>query len=135
MTTLTDESQSNPGRKIRSDSLTEGEARGELFPNVKPQVTGLKEKRMPQRRVSRPSVFLWLCCEGWMKFGPFEWLRFDDELQVILGPDGAEVAKKTDGFWRVSNGRGEGMPFSNPMITSSPIHPHRDSGSYPARLR
>jgi hypothetical protein len=70
-----------------------------------------------------------------MKFGPFEWLRFDDERQAILGPDGEVVAKKTDDYWRVPDGRGEGMLFSNPTITTTPFHPHRGSGSHPAKVQ
>jgi hypothetical protein len=64
-----------------------------------------------------------------MKFGPFEWLRFDDERQAILGPEGEEVAKKTDGYWQVTSERGEGMRYSNPTITTTPVHPHKNSGS------
>lgn len=87
------------------------------------------ERRMQEgRNKPAPSIYLWLCCEGWMMFGPFEWLRFDDERQAILGPDGDEVAKKTEGYWRVPDGRGEGMQFSNPTITTTPVHPHPKSG-------
>jgi hypothetical protein len=84
---------------------------------------------------SRPSVYLWLCCEGWMKFGPFEWLRCDDGLQAILGPNGEVVAKKIGGYWQVPSGRGEGMQFSDPTITTTSIHPHMNSGSHPGRIR
>lgn len=80
---------------------------------------------------SQPSVYLWLCCEGWVKFGPFEWLRFDDERQAILGPDGEEVAKKLGGRWEVPGEKWQGGGFSDPTITSSPIHPHRDCGAHP----
>ena len=79
----------------------------------------------------KPSVYLWLCCEGWMKFGPFEWLRFDDERQAILGPDGEAVAKKSGGQWRVPGEEWQGWGFSNPTITTRPAHPHKDSGSHP----
>lgn len=79
----------------------------------------------------KPSVYLWLCCEGWMKFGPFEWLRFDDERQAILGPEGELVAKKSDGYWRVPDGRGKDMQFSNPTITTTPVHRHPKSGGPP----
>jgi hypothetical protein len=64
-----------------------------------------------------------------MKFGPFGWLQFDDQSQTILAPDGEGVAKKVDGYWQVAGGRGEGMQFSNPTITTTPLHPHMDSGS------
>jgi hypothetical protein len=79
----------------------------------------------------KPSVYLWLCCEGWMKFGPFEWLRFDDERQAILGPDGEEVARKVDGQWRVSEEKWQGWGFSDPTITTTPFHPHKDCSSHP----
>lgn len=95
----------------------------------------MREKLDSAPPPDKPSVYLWLCCDGWMKFGPFEWLRFDDERQAILDPEGEEIAKKTDGYWRVPDGRGKGMQFSNPTITSSPIHPHRDCGSHPGRIR
>lgn len=92
----------------------------------------MREKSDNAQIPPKPRVYLWLCCEGWMKYGPFEWLRFDDDLQAILGPDGEEIAKKTDGYWRVSGERGKGMEFSNPTITSSPVHPHRNCGYHPA---
>lgn len=95
----------------------------------------MREKSGGTKIPQKPSVYLWLCCEGWMKLGPFEWLRFDDERQAILGPDGEEVAKKADGYWRMPDGRGKGMQFSNPTITSSPVYQHRDSGSHPGRIR
>jgi hypothetical protein len=78
-----------------------------------------------------PSVYLWLSCEGWLKFGPFEWLRFDDEKQAILGPDGVAVAKKEGGQWRVPGEKWQGWGFSNPTITTSAVHPHPKSGSHP----
>lgn len=88
---------------------------------------------MPSRIApKRPQgLYLWLCCEGWMKFGPFEWLRFDDERQAILGPDGAEVAKKVDGCWRVPEEKWQGWAFSDPTVTTTPVHPHRNSGEHP----
>ncbi len=65
-----------------------------------------------------------------MRFGPFKWLRFDDEENAIIGPDGEVVAKKVYEYWQV-NGRGEGMPFSNPTITTTLKHPHPNSSSHP----
>lgn len=91
----------------------------------------MKKKSADTRIPPKAGVFLWLSREGWMKFGPFEWLRFYDEKQAILGPDGAVVAKKTDGYWRMPDGRGKDMQFSNPTITSSPVYPHKDCGSHP----
>ena len=93
----------------------------------------LAERMNPQEE--SPSLYLWLCCEGWMRFGPFKWLRFDDERQAILGPDRDEVAKKMDGFWRVSGEKWQGWGFSDPTITTTPQHPHKDSSSPPVLKR
>jgi len=126
--------------KRKSDAAASKE---DLFASSESSTKIMKiEKEMHRRMIShmackepKPTIYLWLCCEGWMKFGPFEWLRFDDERQAILGPDGEEVAKKSDGCWRMPDGRGKGMQFSNPTITSSPTHPHRDCGAHPGRTR
>ena len=95
----------------------------------------MRQKAADTKIPQNPSVYLWLSCEGWMKFGPFEWLRFDDERQAILGPDGEEVAKKEGGQWRVPGEKWQGWGFSNPTITSSPVHPHPKSGSHPSESR
>lgn len=111
------------GKRVWGASDTEIQSKPK---HSKPQI---REKPGYVINPPKPSVYLWLCCEGWMKFGPFEWLRFDDESQAILGPESEEVAKKAGGYWRVPSGRGEGMQFSNPTITTTPVHPHRNSGS------
>ncbi len=66
-----------------------------------------------------------------MRFGPFEWLRFDDDCNSIIDPNGHVVARKSGGFWNISGGRGEGMQFSNPTITTTREHPHKNSGPHP----
>lgn len=88
----------------------------------------VKEIRLPL--LSKPadttsSVYLWLHCEGWMKFGPFDWLRFDYDLGAILGPREEVVAWRDDGGWRTSNPRGADMVFSDPTISSQ--HAHQNS--------
>jgi hypothetical protein len=108
---------------------------GELFSLSKADYSNDEVKSDGRRPSLQSSVYLWLCCEGWMKFGPFEWLRFDDELQAILGPDGAEVAKKTGGQWRVPGEKWQGWGFSNPTITTTAVHPHPKSGSHSIKLR
>jgi len=72
-------------------------------------------------------VYLWLCCEGWMRFGPFKWLRFDDSLGVIADSKGNVAAKKNGEFWSVPEGPGKGMRFSNPTITTTREHPQKNS--------
>jgi len=70
-----------------------------------------------------------------MRFGPFEWLRFDDESQAILGPDGESVARKTGDCWQVPGEQWQSWSFSNPTITTTPVHPHKNSGSHPRMNR
>ena len=115
-------------RKAHGD---QGEGTAELFPQPKDEVSRGKVKSDGRRPPLQSSVYLWLCCEGWMRFGPFEWLRFDDKENKILGPDGEVVARKTGEYWFVISGRGEGMAFSNPTITTTRDHPHKNSGSHP----
>ncbi len=121
-------------RNIPSDP---GEGTGELFPRPRHDIPRRKEKsdgeQSDGRRppLQRRSVYLWLCCEGWMRFGPFEWLRFDDTANAIIGPAGEVVARKTGEYWHITDGRGKGMPFSNPTITTTREHPHANSGSHP----
>jgi hypothetical protein len=75
-------------------------------------------------------VYLWLCSEGWMKFGPYEWLRFGDDGHTIIAPEGV-VASKLGGCWKASDTRWEGWNFYHPMITSRPEHPSPDRGTPP----
>jgi hypothetical protein len=70
-------------------------------------------------------VFLWLCCEGWQRFGPFAWLRFNDDPRTIIDQDGQVVASWVDGHWRTSD---SGCAWSNPTIGPGPKHPHPNRG-------
>ena len=119
--------------KSRNEPNDSGDGTGELFPTTSPRHSRTEKDSDPHRPPLQGRVYLWLCCEGWMRFGPFEWLRFDDTERAIIGPDGEVVAKTVDGYWCVPGGRGEGMPFSNPTITTGREHPHRNSGSHPGR--
>lgn len=77
-------------------------------------------------------VFLWLCCEGWERLGPFEWLRFDDHNDVIVDQNGQVVARKrNNGGWFVNRQGLRDCRFSNPTITIGAQHPHPNSGMHP----
>lgn len=125
LATMSEESKSIRLRKTRDGLLAQSEDIGALFPDSRPGSQRPKDNffgNIP----TRASVYLWLCCEGWMKFGPFEWLRFDDERHAILGQDGEEV-----GQWRVPGEKWQDWRFSNPTITWSPVHPHKKSERHP----
>ena len=72
-------------------------------------------------------VYLWLNCEGWVRFGPFAWLRFNDEQGAILDPEGEPVVVRVGNEWHTPGSR-QGYQWRNPMITASPRHPHPNRG-------
>jgi len=80
-----------------------------------------------------PQFYLWLCCEGWERLGPFEWLRLDDANGVIVDQTGQVVARKrsSEGWFVNRQGLRE-CRFSNPTITTDSKHPHPDSGGHPS---
>jgi hypothetical protein len=93
----------------------------------------LREKAQRSREeVSRrdSGVYLWFSSEGWVKFGPFEWLRFGDDGHTVIAPEGV-VASKVGGCWKASGTRWEGWNFHHPMITNRPEHPSPDRGTHP----
>lgn len=63
-----------------------------------------------------------------MKFGPYEWLRLDDEAGGIFDSTGEVVAWRDGNAWRVPTKRGGGMRFDGMTITTSPEHPHSSCG-------
>lgn len=73
-------------------------------------------------------MYLWLNCEGWIRFGPFEWLRFEDDPRVIRNQDGVIVASFDGTDWHTSDGQYDRWIWRNPMVTTSPRHPHPASG-------
>jgi hypothetical protein len=79
-------------------------------------------------------VYLWLNCEGWVRFGPFAWLRLDDERGAILDDSGDPIAVRTEDGWTTPENH-EGFQWRNPMITASGRHPHPNQGSISFRLR
>ena len=69
-------------------------------------------------------VYLWLNCEGWVRFGPFEWLRFDDEPRTIRDQDGNVLAQFDGTDWHTLGEEYAGFHWRNPMVTASGRHPH-----------
>lgn len=69
-------------------------------------------------------LYLWLTCEGWERFGPFKWLRFNDANRLITDQDGNVVASFDGNCWRTPGKKYKEFGWSDPMITSSAKHPH-----------
>ncbi|MFP4157725.1 MAG: hypothetical protein ACLFU4_08925 [Opitutales bacterium] len=93
----------------------------------------MNTKRKPLS--AAPTLYLWLSCEGWVRFGPFRHLRWrkcpeggglritDQGNRVIAFED------REQGCWRSTESRyhgsaGSGWAFRDPMVTASPEHPH-----------
>ena len=73
-------------------------------------------------------MYLWLNAEGWVRFGPFEFLRFADEPRAILDQDNRVVASQDGSGWLAADGRYNGYRFRDPMVTITPRHPHPMQG-------
>lgn len=70
-------------------------------------------------------MYLWLTCEGWVSFGPFEWLRFEDDSRCIKDQDGNVIATFDGQCWHLADERYKDYAgWSNPMVTSTAKHPH-----------
>jgi hypothetical protein len=92
-------------------------------------VGGLK-KEIP---ISMPKhLYLHLCCEGWQRFGPFEWLSFQDHPRAIVDADGTTIAAWDGECWRNSDPKFVDYAWINPTITFGPRHPHPNQGGHPA---
>jgi hypothetical protein len=72
----------------------------------------------------RKSVYLWLNCEGWERFGPFQSLRFDNPALRICDQDGNVIAEFDGTDWLTKDEKYRNFRWVNPMITASPQHPH-----------
>ena len=83
------------------------------------------ERAKPERE--RPSlVYLWLCCEGWKRFGPFEWVVFDDKQDAYLaGPRGEVICQRDGDSWRTPE---SSRHWTTPLVTSQRKHPHPKNG-------
>jgi hypothetical protein len=80
---------------------------------------------------SRPrpaAVYLWLNCEGWVRFGPFQWLRFEAGPLRVCDQDKNVIAEFDGADWRTEQGDYRNYRWRCPMITSSPRHPHPSHG-------
>lgn len=110
------------------------DAEEDLFGNPahpkRPMLQGspAREPRPPKEAPPTP-VYLWLRCEGWVRFGPFEWLFFDDESGAVFGPNGEIAAWREGPYWRVTDPRRAGMAFDAITLTTARKHPFQHCGT------
>jgi len=74
-------------------------------------------------------MFLHFCCEGWHRFGPFEWLSFQDSPHAIVDEAGNIIASWDGHAWGTSDPRFEGYAWKNPTISIGPRHPNTGTHS------
>ena len=86
------------------------------------KVSGLKDVHAMMK------VYLWLNCEGWVKFGPFQSLALDAERRVIADEAGQPIATWDEDAWVTHDPKYERFRWCKPMITASPRRP--DSGQH-----
>lgn len=91
-----------------------------------------QELPLPRPARSRPvadgpadaaNMFLHLRCEGWVAFGPFEWLGLQDNPLAIVDQSGAVVASWDGQVWRTTDPQYSGYAWRSPMITVGPRRP------------
>lgn len=71
-------------------------------------------------------LFLWLCCEGWMGFGPFVWLKLLDDR--FVDDTGNEIAVRTPDGWHTPGRFGACCWLPSALISTSEKHPHPEKG-------
>ena len=73
-------------------------------------------------------VYLWLCCEGWMRFGPYESLHFDAKHNIVTD-EGEKVAYCVRSYfdfnWHTP-GEYQGFCWERPVITTACCEPYAD---------
>lgn len=74
--------------------------------------------------------FLWLCCEGWVRFGPYENLRFDEKHNILADKDNKIAIFSGFNFrlpptWKTLE-KYEKFRWEKPVFTSSEKGPYAD---------
>ena len=71
------------------------------------------------------NIYLWLCCEGWGRFGPVQYLRLEND--IFVDDEGSVIAVNRGDCWHTP-GRFAACCWHSPVITSSDKHPHPHHG-------
>ncbi len=87
--------------------------------------------RMPKKR--RRRVFLWACCEGWFRMGPYAWVGLSEDREAFVDEKGKAVLIWNDRqkVWRTADPSLFSGDLIRPMVNSSPVHPKPMSGAFP----
>lgn len=73
-------------------------------------------------------LYVHLCCEGWTRLGPFEWIAFDETRQALVDETGSIVTQQTALGWTVPGNDYQGTTFCRWLLTAGPNHPSSNRG-------
>ena len=76
-------------------------------------------------------LYVHVCCEGWVRLGPFDWVGVDDERDALVDENGEVIVKREGDDWGVPGKEYRGFRFRTPMITGSRQHPSPMRGGFP----
>ena len=79
------------------------------------------------RRERAADVYLYLNCEGWVRFGPFRWVRFCDDRQVITDEADRVIARRDGNHWTTPDSH-PGYRWQDPFVTTASRHPTPNHG-------
>ena len=76
-------------------------------------------------------LYLWVCCEGWHRLGPFEWVALSEDGRSFVESTGRTILAydPTHRGWR--DPERPTMVYRTPMVTSERRHPKPMSGALP----
>ena len=78
-------------------------------------------------------VYVWVCCEGWNRLGPFEWVTLTEDGQSFVDETGTFILINDpyQHCWR--DPKHPGISYRTPMVTTQRKHPHPMSGFIPTQ--
>ena len=78
-----------------------------------------------------------MCCEGWKRFGPYEWVCFDDRLRSFVDENQKVIATWNEerNCWTAEDEDVRGWAFRTPLIIAGRQHPNKGSGTIPNKER
>jgi hypothetical protein len=87
--------------------------------------------RMPKGRKKR--IFLWGCCEGWVRLGPYAWIGLSEDRNAFINEKGIPVLVWNDHInaWKATDPAAFSGDLVQPMVTTTPVHPKPMSGTFP----
>jgi hypothetical protein len=79
---------------------------------------------MPQK-MPQEKLYVHLDCEGWVTFGPYKWIAWQNDGRTLVDNCGDTIAHQTEGGWWCRPGdKYQNFHFRTPLITVGSQHPY-----------